>query len=439
MKRLQESTRFRLSDPELFKKKALVWAGGFPELMLLNSNDHFHSDPYHAEEWLLAAGALSFVRAERAEGAIEALDEYLQTTDERFFGFLNYNLKEAVGGGTYKQDAYISFPYLYFFEPRYLLRFIEGELEINRNYPESAAIYDLIMQTVLPPEKSRTTNFTATESKEKYLRKVELIREKILEGDFYELNYCLEFRAEVDAEESPLELYCSLNEKSPNPFSVLFRSGDLWLLCASPERFLARRNGLLVAQPIKGTAAKSGDQLLDRQRALELQNNPKERAENAMIVDLMRNDLARVCETGSVEVRELFGVYVMPSVIQMISTISGRQKPETGIQEILKSAFPMGSMTGAPKIEVMRQTDDLETFNRGIYSGAAGYLSREGDFDLNVIIRSIQVDKAKGRISFQAGGAITLDSEPESEYAEIMLKIKPMLEVLGGRIIREEY
>ena len=435
MKRLRESTRFRLSDPELFKKKALEWARGFNEFMLLNSNNHFKSDPYHTEEWLLAAGALNFVRSELADGAMEALGAFLQTTDERIYGFLNYNLKEIVGGGKYKNDSYVSFPYLYFFDPRYVLRLRGDDLEINRNYPESAAIYDLIMQTVLAQKEGKSISFSfeATESKEDYLQKVELIKEKIRDGEFYELNYCLEFRSETNLEESPVELYHRLNEKSPNPFSTLLRVGDLWLLCASPERFLARRKDLLIAQPIKGTAAKSGDQDIDRQRALELQRNPKERAENAMIVDLMRNDLARVCETGSVEVRELFGVYVLPSVIQMISTVCGRQRSEVDVVEILKSSFPMGSMTGAPKTEVMKQIDDLETFNRGIYSGAAGYLSREGDFDLNVVIRSIQTDAGKGRVAFQAGGAITLDSEPESEYAEIRLKIRPLLEVLGGR------
>lgn len=417
----------------MFKKKALIWASGFPELMLLNSNDHFHTDPYHAEEWLLAAGALADVRADQPEAAMEALSHFLQTTEDRIFGFLNYNLKETVGGGKYHTESYITFPYLYFFEARYILRIIGDQLEINRNYPESAAIYDLIMQTVLPQVKSRAMNFTATELKEDYLRKVKLIKEKILDGEFYELNYCLEFRAEAVDEESPVELYQRLNEKSPNPFSVFFRLGDLWLLCASPERFLARRSGLLIAQPIKGTAAKSGNHEIDRVRAQELQSNSKERAENAMIVDLMRNDLARVCVTGSIEVRELFGVYVMPSVIQMISTICGRQRPDASVTEILKSTFPMGSMTGAPKIEVMNQTNELETFNRGIYSGAAGYLSRNGDFDLNVIIRSIQIDTESRRAAFQAGSAITLDSEPESEYAEVMLKIRPLLEVVGGR------
>ena len=269
--------------------------------------------------------------------------------------------------------------------------------------------------------------------KETYLENVERIKQHIVDGDFYEMNYCIAFTAieEID----PYDAFMVLSRKAPAPFSVFLKDGDRYLLCASPERFFGKRGDLIFSQPIKGTRPRVFDSMsleLDEVRdcavARELEISEKDRAENIMIVDLVRNDLSKVCEVGSVQVPECCAVYSFSHVHQLISTVEGRLKPEVGLKELMHATFPMGSMTGAPKISVMQHTNHLEGFARGIYSGTVGYVWKQ-NMDFNVVIRALQYDSQAKTLAYAVGGAITYDSVAEQEYQECLDKASAVLSI----------
>ena len=202
------------------------------------------------------------------------------------------------------------------------------------------------------------------------------------------------------------------------------------MLSASPERYLKKVGEKVISQPIKGTAKRSFDIEQDAFLKKELKNSAKERSENIMIVDLVRNDLSHTATKGSVVVEELCQVYTFKQVHQMISTIISKVDATVSPVEIIKTTFPMGSMTGAPKVSAMKIIEELEVTKRGLYSGAVGYFTPTGDFDFNVVIRSILYDAKKQYLSFSVGSAITAQSIPENEYEECLLKAKAMFEVL---------
>jgi len=245
----------------------------------------------------------------------------------------------------------------------------------------------------------------------------------------YEANFCIEFYGE-NANIDPLEKFRKLNDISQPPFAVFFKNNKHFLLCASPERYLKKEGNLIVSQPIKGTAKRFPDPIEDEKSKTELASDPKERAENIMITDLVRNDLSHTAQKGSVQVAELCGIYSFMQVHQMISTVTSKLDPQYGVIDVLKTSFPMGSMTGAPKISAMKIIDLLEESKRGLYSGALGYFTPDGDFDFNVVIRSILYNQEKQYVSFSVGSAITSLSVPEKEYEECLLKAKAMREVL---------
>ena len=269
--------------------------------------------------------------------------------------------------------------------------------------------------------------------KETYLENVERIKQHIVDGDFYEMNYCIAFTAieEID----PYDAFMLLSRKAPAPFSVFLKDGDRYLLCASPERFFGKRGDLISSQPIKGTRPRvfdsissELDEVQDLTVARELEKSEKDRAENIMIVDLVRNDLSKVCEVGSVQVPECCAVYSFSHVHQLISTVEGRLKPEVGLKELMHATFPMGSMTGAPKISVMQHTNHLEGFARGIYSGTVGYVWKQ-NMDFNVVIRALQYDSQAKTLAYAVGGAITYDSVAEQEYQECLDKASAVLSI----------
>jgi len=245
------------------------------------------------------------------------------------------------------------------------------------------------------------------------------------------MNFCQEFFAE-GVRIDPLSMFDRLNQHSKAPFSAYYRLRDRYLLCASPERFLKKEGAKIISQPIKGTIRRGGDPKEDLGLKNQLASSEKDRSENVMIVDLVRNDLGRSCKAGSVEVEELFGIYGFNQVWQMISTVKGElEEGEDGIDAI-RRAFPMGSMTGAPKVRSMQLIEEYEQSKRGLYSGAVGYIRPDGDFDFNVVIRSLLYNAADQYLSFQVGGAIVFDSVAEKEYEECLLKAKGILDVLQG-------
>jgi len=250
-------------------------------------------------------------------------------------------------------------------------------------------------------------------------------------GDIYVTNFCQEFFAE-DAIIDPVNVFLQLSQISPNPFASFFKWKDNYILGASPERFLAKRGDKLISQPIKGTAKRGKTEAEDEAIKQELRNHTKELQENVMIVDLVRNDLTRSAKPGTVKTEALFEIHSFNQLHQMISTIVCNLREDVSPVEALKNTFPMGSMTGAPKISAMQLMEQNERSRRGVYSGAIGYFSPDNDFDFNVVIRSLLYNAAEKYISFHAGSAITFHADPGKEYDECLLKAKAIMAVLGS-------
>ncbi|MBL0269589.1 MAG: aminodeoxychorismate synthase component I [Chitinophagaceae bacterium] len=404
----------------------LNWANRFSTFCFLD-NHQYQLAP-HTEECLLAAGVKREYKA-MAGGALEGLQEMINASPSWLFGHLGYDLQLETAGISSSCPDRIGFPDCFFFEPVYLIRLTDNQISISG--PDPVAIWQEIQdEPELPAQQEKRTAIKGRYTKETYISVLEQLKKHILRGDCYEINFCQEFYSE-DSLLNPLSVYRDLSRVSPNPFSALYRQDDHWLVCASPERFLRKEGRRILSQPIKGTARRNSsnaDQDLAGKEAL--QRSEKDRSENVMVVDLVRNDLSRVCEEGSVKVDELFGVYSFPQVHQMISTVSGQVREDLTFADLIRATFPMGSMTGAPKKRVMELIREYENSRRGIFSGALGYISPAGDFDFNVVIRSIMYNAGSGYLSFQAGSGITWYSDPEKEWEECLLKASAIEAVL---------
>lgn len=412
-------------------ERILQWAQQFEEVIWLDSNSHNqkHSN-YNA---ILAVDALTVLKTD-AHQAFEQLDEYQRLTNDWIFGYLSYDLKNDVELLTSKNVDGVAFPELYFFQPKKIFLFSENEVtlqymnmvddELESDWEEILNIE--IEKAVVNDDKVKIRLRT---SKDSYYEKIEGILNHINRGDIYEANFCQEFFAE-NTTINTLKSFLHLNEISRPPFATFLKLESNYALSASPERYIKKVGSKLISQPIKGTAKRAvtieEDELLKQQ----LQQDPKERSENIMITDLVRNDLSKIAAKGSVTVEELCGIYTFDQVHQMISTITCEVPASISPATILKNTFPMGSMTGAPKVRAMQLMEDFEDAKRGLYSGAIGYISPENDFDFNVVIRSILYNELKKYVSFSVGGAITALSTAEGEYAECLLKAKAMREVL---------
>jgi para-aminobenzoate synthetase component I len=308
-----------------------------------------------------------------------------------------------------------------------------NEKEISIEADEAQEIFDTILSLPSATEVSRQPppDIKGKIQKEEYISIIRHLQKHILRGDCYEINFCQEFYSDKTIID-PVAVYKKLAAVSPNPFSALYRVNDKWLLCASPERFLKKQGIKILSQPIKGTSKRvTGDIQKDELSKDQLLHSAKDRSENVMVVDLVRNDLAKICKEGTVQVDELYGIYSFPQVHQMISTVSGELKKNSSFAEIVKATFPMGSMTGAPKKRVMELIEQYEKTKRGIFSGCLGYISPNGDFDLNVVIRSIMYNASSAYLSFQAGSGITFYSDPEKEWEECLLKAEAIKTVLS--------
>ncbi|MEI9807626.1 MAG: anthranilate synthase component I family protein [Bacteroidota bacterium] len=378
---------------------------------------------------MAAAGIRRKVIAE-AGGALDQLQQLIDEKKTWLFGHLGYDLKNELDKFSSGHPDHIRFPDLFFFEPEIIIRLNEQEMIIEGDDPAaifeaitSQAVHTRLIKEEIPAIQNRI-------AREEYLSIIRQLQKHILRGDCYEVNFCQEFYAEK-AVIDPVLVYQKLAGISPNPFSALYRVNDKWLICASPERFLMKKDSTVLSQPIKGTSKRiAGDDEQDQKSREQLFHSGKDRSENVMIVDLVRNDLSKICEEGSVRVDELYGVYSFPQVHQMISTISGELKRNISFTEMIKATFPMGSMTGAPKKRVIELIEQYEKTRRGIFSGALGYISPDGDCDLNVVIRSIMYNASSGYLSFEAGSGITFYSDPANEWEECLLKAEAIKKVL---------
>ena len=405
----------------------LSWANRFNISCFLDNN-HYRF-PLHSQECLLGAGARYVLPVGNAD-SLKALDSFIAAHHDWIFGHLSYDLKNEIHGLPCSRPGYINFPEIFFFVPEVVIKLDTSQLEIGSYGNDQEAVFSAIMAEDIPVYKfPEIPDIQQRLTEKQYIGIIESIRQNIKRGDCYELNYCMEFFAEGAAIE-PLGVFASLSTISPNPFSAFYRINDQYLLCASPERYLRRQGNTIFSQPIKGTASRDINNAADLKKKEELFNSTKDRSENVMVVDLVRNDLARICAEGTVKVDELFGVYSFPQVHHMISTISGELKKDTTVGDIFRYTFPMGSMTGAPKRRVMELIEKYEVTRRGLFSGAVGYISPERDMDFNVVIRSILYNADSGYLSFPVGSAITYYSDPVREYEECLLKAEAMFRAL---------
>lgn len=365
-------------------------------------------------------------------GRLDGCQEFIDLHKGKYiFTALSYDLKNQIEKLHSDNPGAILFPDLYLVVPKCVVA-VEGSKE-NLLYGKitedlkstwdklKGRSGDSIEQKVeLKPRIDRKT----------YLQNVRALQDHIQRGDIYEVTFCQEFYAE-GVSINPFRTYARLKQLTNAPFSSFVQVDGKYLMCGSPERFLKKEGDRLISQPIKGTAKRGKNAKEDAEIKETLRSSEKERAENVMIVDLVRNDLSRIAERNSVKVDELFGLYTFLTVHQLISTISAKIKKETTFEDILRAMFPMGSMTGAPKISAMQLIEKYESFRRGLFSGSIGYISPDGDFDLNVVIRSILYDPSEAVVTYPIGGAITIQSSPEAEYEECMLKGEAMQKALS--------
>jgi len=408
----------------------------FDELIFLESNKatQAEQEKYGEIEAILAIGAHDFLSTD-SKGAFDKLKKFRQKHKDFLFGYLSYDLKNDTEELRSMNPDHLDFPELYFFQPKKVLLWKNDKVEflyleayqheIEKDIQEISTV-DIVLNTSL-----NNCQISSRLSKEGYFDKVENVLKHIHRGDIYEVNYCQEFYAE-SCEINTIDVYQKLNRISQAPFASYVKLRDKFLLCASPERFVKKQNNKIIVQPIKGTARRLSDKTADKKLAESLVNDPKERAENIMIVDLIRNDLSKNAVKGSVHVEELCKVYSFKQVHQLISTVVCTVDKDDNDVDIIKNLFPMGSMTGAPKISAMEIIEEEELTKRGLYSGAVGYFSPEGNFDFNVVIRSILYNAAKKYASFSVGSAITSLSIIENEYEECLLKAEALKEALQG-------
>ncbi len=432
-------------EEEITLEKIVSWCSRFKPFVILNSNSNQNlpQDFYHSYDILIGAGEIDLMR--NSEKIFDSLNDFQNKNNDWLFGYLSYDVKNQVENLRSENHDGIEGDVNYFFQPRYVFQLSEKNLIVHYlpEFDNEQSIDHLIsdFKKHIPDIKSVPFNpldIRQRVNKEDYMVSVDRIKKHIKRGDIYELNYCIEFYGE-NATINPLVTYLELNNLSPMPFSTFCRFDDLYILCASPERFLAKRSSKIISQPIKGTIRRGKNENEDDQLIESLKNNPKEQSENVMIVDLVRNDLSRTAAKGSVKVEELFGIKTFKQLHQMVSTVTSEVSDDVCLTDVIKYAFPMGSMTGAPKIKAMELIEEYEKTKRGIYSGAIGYVNPNSDFDFNVVIRSILYNSKNHYLSFMAGSAITDRSEPEKEYQECLLKAGAMKKILGqSELISEE-
>jgi para-aminobenzoate synthetase component 1 len=422
---------FPLQDFYQTKLKMLNWAGRFNICCFLDNNEYQLS--HHSHECLLAAGSRDSLET-AAGDAFGQLRKFSSIHKDWIFGHFGYDLKNETEHLSSSHPDGIGFPDLFFFIPEIVIELSKHTIRIGSLASDHEKIWVEIDQSpaIFPTAFPGISHIQEKFSRREYLATVAKIRNHILRGDCYEINFCQEFYKEEIILE-PLPIYCKLAKLSPAPFAAYYRLHDKYLICASPERYLNRTGDILLTQPIKGTWQRNReDSHLDQTNKDNLLHSAKDRSENVMIVDLVRNDLSKVCEEDSVKVDELYGIYSFPQVHQMISTVSGKLAKDKNWVDLIRATFPMGSMTGAPKKKVLELIERYEKTRRGLFSGAVGYLNPEGDFEFNVVIPSILYNQSNRYLSFQTGSGITFYSHAETEYEEGLLKAKAIKKVLEG-------
>ncbi|HEY4936329.1 MAG TPA: anthranilate synthase component I family protein [Puia sp.] len=413
---------FPFFDLYKIKRQVLDWSARFNTFSFLDNQQYPSKD--HSYECLVAAGERARLQAV-AGHAFEQLKKFSLEQNDWLFGHFSFDLKSETEQSPSFLPDFIQFPDLFFFVPEIIVIIHQQEIRIGLFGNNHQEVLNEIENGSFSEKKSIAGEAVIQNriSKVQYLETIQRLRQHILRGDCYEINFCQEFFVE-NAELDPLDLYRSLNRISPSPFSAFYGVDEKFLLCASPERYLKRKGNSILSQPIKGTSARDlENEQRDEALKKDLAASEKDLAENVMVVDLVRNDLSKICETDSVRVAELFGIYSFAQVHQMISTIVGKPLANLHWSEMIAGTFPMGSMTGAPKKRVLELIEQYEKTKRGLFSGALGYVKPNQDFDFNVVIRSLLYNRPELYLAYFAGSGITVNSDPEKEYEECLLKV----------------
>lgn len=430
---MQKPYNVNINNSNIFLNKAFEWGKAFDVFMVLNSNTH----AFNGNASFLPTQYDVLIAAGCKQGSV--ITNFYQLQQLRYnkkwlFGHVGYEAKNELEKFETCKENIVGFGTICFLEPQIVIALIGSKVQIWASNAQQ--VYTNINSTLLTKKTENRVGKHDNEkllqrvSLNKYIENINLIKQHIARGNIYELNYCIDFYKN-NAIIEPEKVYEQLNTISPAPFSVYYKNNNAYLISSSPERFLKKVGNTLYSMPIKGTIKRGKHFDADQQNINYLQHNHKERAENIMITDLVRNDLAKCAQTGTVKVEELCGIYSFKHLHQMISTVSAKIEPNIHFSDVIKCLFPPGSMTGAPKYRAMQIIDEVEPVARGIYSGTVGYISPNGDFDFNVIIRSICYNKASGYLSFHVGSAITSNSIAQNEYNECMLKAKAMIMALG--------
>ncbi|MDY6801216.1 MAG: anthranilate synthase component I family protein [Bacteroidota bacterium] len=431
--------QIHIKNIKSFKQKLILWANHFDPFVFLDSCEYnlnqLSGKTYYEYDFMAAVKAKQFCCSSKKE-KFEQLNKFVQINNQWIFGYFSYDLKNEIEQLDSKNIDNVQFPDFQFFIPELVFTSKNNELFIydqNQEYT-TEAIQQIVQQinTIDLQSLNKTTRnikILPQFTKDEYLETVVHLKNHIQRGDIYEINFCQEFFSNSVID--PLNTWIKLKKASPTPFSCFYKTGNHFLLSASPERFLKKTGNKIISQPIKGTIRRGKTEQEDNLLKNKLFNDPKERAENVMIVDLVRNDLSRTAKKGTVKVEELYGIYSFKQVHQMISTVVSEVETNVSIIDIIKYAFPMGSMTGAPKIRAMELIEKYEKSKRGLYSGSVGYITPNKNFDFNVVIRSILYNQLKNYVSFTVGGAITSLSVPENEYEECMVKAQAIFNVLN--------
>ncbi|HAF29134.1 MAG TPA: aminodeoxychorismate synthase component I [Bacteroidales bacterium] len=434
---MRKELQIDISNIESFKKKLITFGNKYEKFVFLNSNNYNSKQSQHSYyeyDFLAGLGSIKEISGSEHSG-FDNLQKLNTELNDWLFGFFTYDLKNELENLESNNIDELNFPSIHFFSPEIVI--LSKDKKVTFLYHENTysinQILDIIqeIESIVLTENDNSVSVILNQrfNKTEYIETVKKLKKHIQQGDIYEINFCHEFycRTHID----PIVSYTKLNKISPTPFSCFYKLNDKYLMSASPERFLKKTGTKIISQPIKGTMKRGANEKEDLDLKNKLYNDPKERAENVMIVDLVRNDLSRTAKKGSVKVEELYGIYSFKQVHQMISTVVSEVKENTNIIDIIKNAFPMGSMTGAPKIRAMQLIEETEITKRGLYSGSVGYITPENNFDFNVVIRSILYNQSKNYVSFTVGGAITSLSDPEQEYEECMVKAEAMIKVFS--------
>ena len=428
MKRHSQS--YTINDSAHLKKQLLHWAQQFREVVFLDSNNY--QDRYGSYEAVLAVDAFTSLQTDDQKAFLE-LQSYQQETNDWLFGYLSYDLKNSIEPIDSQNIDGLNFPDLFFFQPKKIIILAQETLRFEYLGICEEEIAD-DFHTISTLNETKFKQFSALNIQDRvsfkeYVKGFDQMKCHIQRGDIYEANYCMEFYAD-QATIDPLETYWKLNSISEPPFACFGKFNQQYVLCASPERYLKKQGTKIISQPIKGTSKRGANSEEDLLLKKQLRENPKEQSENVMIVDLVRNDLSKTAVKASVKVEELFGIYTFKQVHQMISTVVSEVAENQNPVNIIQSTFPMGSMTGAPKLSAMKIIEEVEQSKRGLYSGAIGYFTPDNDFDFNVVIRSILYNQKNNYLSFSVGSAITINANAEDEYNECLLKAQAMKKVL---------